>query len=261
MILMLPAAKTLDFETAPTTSRFTQPEFQQEAARLVSQLRRLDPVQLAQGMKISEKLAKQTFDRFGAWRLPFTPGNAKQALLAYAGDLYEGLEPTTLGDAELAFAQGQVRILSGLYGLLRPLDLMQPYRLEMGAGFAPKGKKNLYAFWGGKLTEAFNQLLDAERLAGREPVLLNLASEEYARAIQAKQLRGRMITPQFQEGKAGRFKVVSFFAKRARGRMARFVIQGRLAEPAAVQAFREDGYALDGAASTTEIWCFRREVS
>ena len=258
MLLILPAAKTLDFEMPGTAGISTQPDFLEEAALLAGELRALTPAELAVRMALSEKLAQRVFAYYQAWNRPFTLRNAKPALLAYAGDLYEALEAKSLTEAELDFAQGRVRILSGLYGLLRPLDLMAPYRLAMGGRMS---SGSLYAFWGDKLTEALNLALDAEEAQGREPFLLNLASQEYAKAIRPERLRGRMITPVFQEGRAGRFKVVSFFAKRARGLMARFVLQGRLAEPEAIQAFREDGYALEGAASTADLWCFRREVS
>lgn len=258
MILILPASKTLDFTAPAPKAAASQPEFLEDAAHLVAELRALAPPALAKRMALSDKLAGQVFIYFQDWQRPFTTRNAKPALHAYAGDLYDGLDAATLTGADLRFAQDHVRILSGLYGLLRPLDLMRPYRLEMGARIAAG---SLYAFWGGRLTEALNLQLDREKAAGREPVLLNLASEEYAKAIQPDQVRGRMITPVFQEGKAGRYKVVSFFAKRARGTMARFVIQERLTTPEKLRRFFEDGYRLAQDASSPERWVFRREVS
>lgn len=258
MLLILPASKTLDFETPVSMAFFTQPDFLKEAARLAKELRALAPPELAKRMALSDKLAAQVFISFQEWRTPFTPHNAKPALLAYAGDLYDGLDASTLTESDLRFAQEHVRILSGLYGLLRPMDLMRAYRLEMGARMATG---SLYAFWGGRLTEALNARLDAEKAAGREPVLLNLASEEYAKAIQPAQLRGRLITPVFQDGQAGRFKVLSYFAKRARGSMARFVIRQRLSDPEKLRRFKEGGYHFAKEASSPERWVFRREVS
>lgn len=258
MILILPASKTLDFRTLASTQPPTQPAFLKETRRLIQELRRLSPPRLAERMALSDKLAAQVFAYYQDWRTPFTPANAKTALLAYAGDLYDGLDATTLSDADIQFAQTQVRVLSGLYGLLRPLDLMQPYRLEMGTRMQ---EGSLYAFWGDRLTKALNLLLKAEKTAGREPILLNLASEEYAKAIQPAGLHGRMLTPVFQEGQGGRFKVVSFFAKRARGCMARYVIQNRLMDPKELLRFEGEGYRHAAAASTPERWFFRREVS
>jgi len=255
MILILPASKTLNFETPVHIAAPTQPAFLKESARLVKELKRLAPPELAERMALSDKLAAQVFAYYQDWHTPFTPANAKVALRTYAGDLYDGLDAGTLFDADIQFAQAQVRILSGLYGLLRPLDLMQPYRLEMGARMQDG---SLYAFWGDRLTKALNLLLKAEKTAGREPILLNLASEEYAKAIQPGALQGRMLTPVFQEGKGGRFKVVSFFAKRARGCMARYVIQNRLTEPQELLRFEGEGYSSVPEASTPERCVFRR---
>lgn len=255
MILILPASKTLDFQTPAQAASSTQPDFLKEAARLVKELQALSPPKLAAHMHLSDKLAAQVFAWYQDWQRPFTPQNAKPALRAYAGDLYDGLDAATLEASDLTFAQAHLRILSGLYGLLRPLDLMQPYRLEMGARMK---SGSLYAFWGNKLTRELNALLRVEQAAGHEPVLLNLASEEYAKAIQPGALCGRMITPVFQEGQGGRFKVVSFFAKRARGVMARAVIQDRLFHPEGLRAFDREGYAFAAEASSPSKWIFRR---
>lgn len=258
MILILPASKTLDFGAVASALAPTQPAFLKEAGALVKELKRLAPPKLAERMALSDKLAAQVFGYYQDWCAPFTPANAKVALRTYAGDLYDGLDAATLSNADIQFAQAQVRILSGLYGLLRPLDLMQPYRLEMGARMQ---EGSLYAFWSDRLTKALNLLLKAEKAAGREPILLNLASEEYAKALQPGALQGRMLTPVFQEGKGGRFKVVSFFAKRARGSMARYVIQNRLLEPKALLRFEAEGYRFAAEASSPDRWYFRREVS
>jgi hypothetical protein len=258
MIVILPASKTLDFETPWTAKAVTQPIFLTEAEPLARELRALTPKALAARMALSEKLSAQVFEFYQRWHTPFTPKNARPALRAYAGDLYDGLEAATLTAADWRFAQDHLRILSGLYGLLRPLDLMQPYRLEMGGGVA---SGSLYAFWGDRITEALNRDLDLEREAARAPVLLNLASEEYAKALHRTKLRGAMVTPVFQEGMGGRFKVVSFHAKRARGRMARFIIRERLTEPAPLKRFSEDGYVFSQEASSSNLWIFRRETA
>lgn len=260
MILLIPSAKTLDFETPPTTAVATLPARLPEAETLAKALARLDPRGLQELLGISDTLAAGTAARYAAWEVPFPPGSARQALLAYAGDLYEGLGARTLTQAGLAFAQERLRILSGLYGLLRPMDLILPYRLEMGAKLSVAGAQDLYAYWGSKPTDDLNALLDGEAASGREPVLVALASQEFMRAVKVRRLRGRVITPVFQDGRDGAFKVVSFFAKRARGLMARFALQKRLADPERLKGFSSEGYAFAPEASTEDAWVFRREA-
>jgi len=254
MLLVISPAKTLDFTTPPHTGVFTQPEFLAESARLVKLLRALDLDQLAGLMGISDPLAALNAGRFQAWKTPFTPDNAKQAALAFAGDVYGGLDAPGLGQADLDFAQGHLRILSGLYGWLRPLDLIRPYRLEMGIRLGNVRGKDLYAFWGDRLTKAANAML-----AGH-PVLVNLASAEYFKALDRKALAGRVITPVFEDWSRGEYRVVGFHAKRARGLMCRYAIRKRLEDPEGLQGFKAEGYRFDRKASQEDRWVFRRAV-
>lgn len=252
MILLLSPAKSLDFETPPTVSVFSQPEFLYRSTPLMECLRRLAPHELAALMGISDKLAVLNAGRNAEWAPPFSPENAKQAVLAFDGDVYEGLAASDMSLPDLEFAQERLRILSGLYGLLRPLDLIQPYRLEMGTKLANPAGKDLYAYWGGTLSDALTGLLDGDEV----PVLVNLASEEYFKA--AKQVRRRVIHPVFEDWKGGRYKIVSFYAKRARGLMARHAILNRLTEPEALKGFDLEGYAFAPEVSDGDRWVFRR---
>lgn len=261
MILLIPSSKTLDFETAPWKGLATEPCFLSEAQALVKALQDLTPAALSSLLALSPKLTEATVAKYAAWRLPLEATRARPAMLAYAGDLYEGLAAHNLKAGDLAYAQERLRILSGLYGVLRPLDLILPYRLEMGARLVTPGAKDLKAFWRKRLTTHLTGLLREESTQGRPGVLVNLASEEFAKAVDFKQLPGRVITPVFQEGKGGNFKVVSFFAKRARGMMARYVLQHRLDVPEALLGFAEDGYRFDAEASSGDRWLFRREAA
>ena len=254
MIFVLSPAKTLDFETPPTTRTHTQPEFLDHSAQLIALLRKLSPADVAALMDISDPLAALNVARYDAWSPPFTPANAKQAVLAFDGDVYDGLRAPDLRKADLDYAQKHLRILSGLYGLLRPLDLMQPYRLEMGTKLANPRGKDLYAFWGERQTEALNALLAKQK----NKVLVNLASEEYFKSVKPKRLAGRLLTPVFEEWKGGRYKIVSFFAKKARGLMARYAIVNRIDTPEGLQAFEYEGYAFDRKASNDDTFVFRR---
>ncbi|MDD5298318.1 MAG: peroxide stress protein YaaA [Rhodocyclaceae bacterium] len=254
MILVLSPAKSLDFETPPAVSAFSQPDFLDRSAVLMEILRPLAPFELASLMSISDKLAVLNAGRNGEWAPPFTPDNAKQAALAFDGDVYDGLAAPAMTPEDLDFAQEHLRILSGLYGLLRPLDLIQPYRLEMGTRLANPGGKDLYAFWGDRLAQALNALLERDA----EPVLVNLASEEYFKAVMARRLRFPVIQPVFEDWKNGRYKIISFYAKRARGLMARYAITNRLTEPEALKGFDLDGYAFAPQPSDESTWVFRR---
>ena len=254
MIIVLSPAKSLDFTTPPTTTAFSQPAFLDQSQVLVERLRRLSPLELGRLMGISDALAVLNVDRFAHWCRPFSPDNAKQAVLAFNGDVYDGLNAPTLSKAALDFAQSHVRILSGLYGVLRPLDLMQPYRLEMGTRLDTPGGKDLYAFWGDRITAALNDAL-AETGAS---VLVNLASDEYFKAVRAKKLNVPVIQPVFEDWSGGRYKVVSFYAKRARGLMTRHVIAKRLRKAEGLKKFDEAGYAFDASASDAVRWVFRR---
>jgi uncharacterized protein len=258
MILVISPAKALDYETPPTTTTFTQPDFLDHAAELIEVLREKSPAQIAELMSLSDPLSSLNVARYASWSRPFAADNAKQALLAFNGDVYEGLDAKTLDDEDLAWAQDHLRILSGLYGVLRPLDLMQAYRLEMGTRLANPRGKNLYEFWGERITDELNRLLAREEEAGRERVLLNLASDEYFKSVKPKKLAGRIVTPVFEDWKGGRYKIISFYAKRARGLMSRYVITRRIDEVEALQGFDAEGYAFAADASDADTLVFRR---
>jgi cytoplasmic iron level regulating protein YaaA (DUF328/UPF0246 family) len=255
MLIVISPAKTLDFETPPTVKKTSQPAFLDRSAQLVADARKLSPDQVGALMGISDKLAELNHQRFMNWGLPFDADNAKQALLAFKGDVYTGLDADSLGAADFNFAQKHLRILSGLYGLLRPLDLMQPYRLEMGLKFANQGGKNLYEFWGSDITDSLNGQLKTLK----SQVLLNLASNEYFRAVQTRALHAEIITPVFRDLKNGKYKVISFFAKKARGQMARYIIDQRLADVAGIKKFRGAGYRYNKSESTARDWVFTRD--
>ena len=258
MILVISPAKALDYETPPTTATFTQPDFLDQSAELIDILREKSPAQIAELMSLSDQLSSLNVARYASWSRPFAPDNAKQALLAFNGDVYEGLDATSLTEADLAWAQDHLRILSGLYGVLRPLDLMQAYRLEMGTRLASPRGKNLYEFWGERITDELNRLLAREEDAGRERVLVNLASDEYFKSVKPKKLKGRIVTPVFEDWKGGRYKIISFYAKRARGLMSRYVITKRIDEIEALQGFDAEGYAFAADASDADTLVFRR---
>ena len=254
MLIFLSPAKSLDYRTPAQVATHTLPAFLKQSETLIRQLRKLSPAEIAALMSISDPLALLNFHRFADWSLPFTPENAKQAVLAFDGDVYDGLAAKTLSAAGLDFAQRHVRILSGLYGILRPLDLMQPYRLEMGARFVNAAGKDLYAFWGETLLDAING-----ELAGMpRPVGVNLASEEYFKAAVGRKIQGHVIQPVFEDWKSGRYRVIAFFAKRARGRMTRYAVVNRLDEPDGLKGFDYDGYAFAPEVSDERTWVFRR---
>lgn len=254
MLIFLSPAKSLDYKTPPHVATYTQPAFLDRSQALIEQLRALSPADIAQLMDLSDPLALLNYNRYADWSLPFTPDNAKQAVLAFDGDVYDGLSAKTLAAADLDFAQQHVRILSGLYGILKPLDLMQPYRLEMGTKFNNRAGKDLYAFWGETLLAAINAELDAMP----QPVAVNLASEEYFKAAIGRKFKGRLIQPVFEDWKNGRYKIISFFAKRARGLMTRYAVVNRLTDPEGLKAFASDGYAFAPEASDATSWVFRR---
>ncbi len=255
MLAVISPAKNLDFDTPPHLEAYTQPKLLAEAECLMETCRQLTPADLASLMKLSDKLAGLNAARFAQWHTPFTPDNAKQAVLAFNGDVYTGLEATSLSPAQLAHAQSHLAILSGLYGLLRPLDLIQPYRLEMGTKLANTRGKDLYAFWGSIITEALN-----ERLAEQgDNVLINLASNEYFKAVQKRALEGRVITPVFKDAKNGQYKIISFYAKKARGMMARFILEQQPKSPKDLQAFDYGGYRFSEADSSEDTLVFLRE--
>ena len=254
MLIFLSPAKSLDYNTPPQVATHTQPAFLKQSEILIRQLRKLSPADIANLMDLSDPLALLNFNRYADWRLPFTPENAKQAVLAFDGDVYDGLAAKTLSADDLDFAQQHVRILSGLYGILKPLDLMQPYRLEMGTKFANKAGKDLYAFWGERLLDAIN----AELAAMPRPVAVNLASEEYFKAAVGRKINGQVIQPVFEDWNNGKYRIVSFYAKRARGLMTRYAVINRLDEPEGLKGFADDGYAFVPEVSEERRWVFRR---
>jgi cytoplasmic iron level regulating protein YaaA (DUF328/UPF0246 family) len=260
MLFVISPAKALDFETPPTTTRHTQPDFLDEAEALIDVLREFSPQQVAELMGLSDQLATLNVARYASWSRPFDPANAKQAVLAFNGDVYEGLAAASLSEDELGWAQDHLRILSGLYGVLRPLDLMQPYRLEMGTRLATARGRNLYAWWGDTITTALRRVLDAQREAGEPPVLVNLASEEYFKAVKADKLGARVITPVFEDWKGGRYRIISFYAKRARGLMCRYAITNRVADVDALKDFAVEDYAFAAEVSSDDRLVFRRRL-
>ncbi|NMG75033.1 peroxide stress protein YaaA [Aromatoleum diolicum] len=260
MIFVISPAKALDFDTPPVVDAFTQPDYLQEAGELIGIMRQKSPAEVAALMHLSDQLATLNAARYETWAPPFSLANAKQAVLAFNGDVYEGLDAASLSPVELKWAQGHLRILSGLYGVLRPLDLMQPYRLEMGTRLPNPQGKNLYAFWGDKLTVALNQLLVAERGAGKEGILVNLASDEYFKSVKATKLAGPVVTPVFEDWKGGRYKIISFYAKRARGLMSRYAIHNRVEDVESLKGFNLEGYAFAPEASDGTTLAFRRRI-
>ena len=255
MLMVISPAKTLDFETPAVTQRFTQPQYLDHSQELIEQLRTLSPAQISELMHVSDKIGGLNAARFGSWNPAFTHDNAKQALLAFKGDVYTGLHAEDFSDADFDYAQTHLRMLSGLYGLLRPLDLMQPYRLEMGTKFANARGKDLYAFWGTRISEWLNEALAEQG----DEVLLNLASNEYFSAVKRPALNARIINTEFRDQKNGQYKIISFYAKKARGMMARFVIQERIQNPEQLKAFDEQGYRFSAELSKADNLVFLRD--
>ncbi|HVK94388.1 MAG TPA: peroxide stress protein YaaA [Noviherbaspirillum sp.] len=256
MLIVLSPAKTLDYDTPPTTREYSLPEFVAHSAELIGTLKTLAPAEISSLMDISDALAVLNVTRYASWSRKFTTKNAKQAVLAFNGDVYEGLDAPSLTASQLNYTQSHLRILSGLYGILRPLDLMQPYRLEMGTRLENPRGKNLYAFWGTLITEALNK----EFAAQKSRTLVNLASEEYFKVVKSKLLNADVVTPVFEDWKGGRYKVISFYAKRARGLMARYAAFNAVRDPEKLKAFDSEGYAFDPHASTGQTWVFRRRI-
>ena len=256
MLIVLSPAKTLDYDTPATTREYSLPDFVAHSAELIATLKALAPAEISSLMDISDALAVLNVTRYASWSRKFTVKNAKQAVLAFNGDVYEGLDAPSFTSSQLNYTQSHLRILSGLYGVLRPLDLMQPYRLEMGTRLENPRGKNLYAFWGNLVTEALNK----EFAAQKSRTLVNLASEEYFKVVKSKLLSAEVVTPVFEDWKGGRYKVISFYAKRARGLMARYAALNAVREPEKLKAFDSEGYAFDAQASTGQTWVFRRRI-
>jgi len=252
MLVVISPAKTLDFETPARTNIASTPVFLEDSQVLVERMRELAPADIAKLMKISDKLAVLNSTRYETWSLPFTADNAKQALLAFKGDVYTGLDAETLTPKQDEYAQQHLRILSGLYGVLKPLDLMQPYRLEMGTKLSNARGKDLYQFWGDKITNSLNDELE------RNDVLINLASNEYFKSVQPKKLNARIITPVFKDTKNGAQKIISFYAKKARGLMTRYIIENNIDNAEALKDFDVAGYQFEASQSSENEWVFTR---
>lgn len=253
MILVLSPSKTLDYET-PIKAAHTQPEFLKDAVELVEVLRGYTPNKLSALMDISDKLAQLNAQRYRDFTTPFTVKNARQALLAFKGDVYEGIDIEHYSAEDFAFAQKHLRILSGLYGVLRPLDLMQPYRLEMGTRLKNAQGKNLYDFWGERITQSLNKALKSEDSG----VLVNLASEEYFHAVRAQALKGHILHIQFKEKRGNKLQIIGLMAKKARGVMTDWVIRNRLYDINMLKNFNESGYRYEDQLSTADTVVFVR---
>jgi cytoplasmic iron level regulating protein YaaA (DUF328/UPF0246 family) len=255
MLILISPAKTLDFDTPPATRTATQPAFLEQSAQLIDELQQLTPGGISSLMKISSKLGELNHERFMDWQVPFTKRNAKQAALAFKGDVYTGLAAESFSATEFKFAQQHLRILSGLYGVLRPLDLIQPYRLEMGTKFANQRGKDLYQFWGDSPTEALNKQL--KRL--KTDVVVNLASNEYFRAVNKKRLNAEIVAPAFKDLSNGNYKIISFYAKKARGLMAAWIVQNAITDVKQLKKFKVAGYRYAADMSTPEAPTFIRD--
>ena len=255
MLLVVSPAKKLDFETPLPTSKFTQPSLLEHSQLLIDDCIKLSPAQIASLMKLSDKLAGLNAARFGDWATPFTTENARQAILSFNGDVYTGLDAQSFSEEDFDFAQQNFRILSGLYGLLKPLDLIQAYRLEMGCKLANVRGENLYQFWGEIITNELNEALKAQG----DNVLINLASTEYFKSVKKKSLKADIITPVFKDWKNGQYKIISFFAKKARGLMARYIIQNKFTDVEQIKNFDLAGYQYNDSFSKGNDWVFTRK--
>jgi cytoplasmic iron level regulating protein YaaA (DUF328/UPF0246 family) len=241
MLIVISPAKTLDFESAPTTKKFSQPQLLKQSEQLIDVLTTMSPLDIEKLMGISPKLAELNVERYHQWSRPFKLSNAKQAILAFQGDVYTGMQAETFTDQQLEYTQNHLRILSGLYGILRPLDLMQAYRLEMGIKLANPLGKNLYEFWNLTITDSINKQLQSID----SKILLNLASNEYFKSVKAKSIAGDIVTPVFKDWKNDQYKLISFFAKKARGSMSAWVLKNKVKSVKKLTRFDVDGYSYN----------------
>jgi len=254
MLIAISPAKKLDYTTPAPVGEHSQPMHLDRASELIDIMRQKDSFEIASLMKLSMKLADLNMHRYQDWHTPFTPENAKQAVFAFCGDVYQGLDATTLNTTDIAYAQDHLRILSGLYGLLRPLDLMQPYRLEMSTKLATDYGHNLYQFWGNIITKSINTDLKNQG----DDILINLASNEYFSSIKKRDIRGRIITPAFKELRQGKYRIISFNAKKARGFMSRYIIQNQITNPEDIQSFDVANYRFNAELSSADTYTFTR---
>jgi cytoplasmic iron level regulating protein YaaA (DUF328/UPF0246 family) len=254
MLITLSPSKGQDFATPGLSKTYSRPEALKDSELLIKELRKIKQKDIQQLMNVSENIAKLTADRYKAFKTPFTPKNAKQAIFAFKGDVYSGIDIEKYKEADLKYAQDHLRILSGLYGCLRPLDLIQPYRLEMKTKLSNARGENLYQFWGDRITEELNKELEKQK----EPVLVNLASNEYFKSVRQKQLKGRLLNINFKETKDGKTRVVAIFAKRARGMMADYILRNRIEKPEDIKKFKQGGYRFSKQLSDDSQWTFVR---
>jgi len=255
MLVVISPAKSLDFTKESSTKSYTIPEMLDDSQKLVDRLKKMSPKQLSNLMGISTKLGELNFQRFQEWRLPFSFENSMQAVLAFNGDVYQGLQANNLSEELLQQAQRKLRILSGLYGVLKPLDLIQPYRLEMGTSLRYYRNRNLYEFWNTKITQKINQAIQESD----NKILVNLASNEYFKSIDTKKLNAEVVTPEFKDFKNGKYKIVSFFAKKARGLMTRFILENNISKIENLQAFDAEGYIFNPRLSKPNAPVFTRD--
>ena len=256
MLFLLSPAKSLDYDTPPQVSTHTQPLFTRQSAALIDVLKAKSPQDISRLMRLSDALSGLNAARYQAWSKKFTAKNSKQSVLAFNGDVYEGLNAKTLNATQLDWAQVHVCILSGLYGVLRPLDLMQPYRLEMGTALATDKASNLYQFWGSQLSSYLNERAAADT----SPIIVNLASEEYFKAVDLKTLKARVVSCVFEDYKNGKYKIISFHAKRARGLMVRYAIETKAVTLKKLEGFNAEGYSFEAALSEPDRLVFRRKL-
>ncbi|MCW8928993.1 MAG: peroxide stress protein YaaA [Gammaproteobacteria bacterium] len=256
MLIVISPAKKLDFDSLPQTDDFTIPVSLDDSSELIDTLREYSAKQLEKLMHLSTNLAQLNYDRYQDWHLPFNPQNAKQAILTFKGDVYAGMNIESFSDEDLSFTQDHLRILSGLYGLLRPLDLMQPYRLEMGTRLENQRGKNLYEFWGNQITDLLNKQL---KETGSK-TLVNLASNEYYKSVNPKLVQGQIITPVFKEKREdGSYKIIGIYAKKARGMMSAYILKNKLKKIEQIKKFTEAGYAFNAELSSETDWVFCRD--
>ncbi|MBR73844.1 MAG: hypothetical protein CL872_02755 [Dehalococcoidaceae bacterium] len=254
MLILLSPSKTLDFSSSNAKIKYTQPRMLAKSKALIKTLQKKDSKEIASLMNVSDKIALLNAERFKSWQAPFTMNNAKQAIFAFQGDVYEGLDALSFDNKNIDFAQKHLRILSGLYGLLRPLDLMQPYRLEMGTQLKHKQCANLYEYWGKEILNVIEK--DLNEL--KNNVVINLASMEYFKAIHPSEFSGRIVNPIFKDTKNGKKKIISFYAKKARGLMSQFIIKNKITSIADIREFNLAGYQFDAASSSENDLLFTR---
>jgi hypothetical protein len=254
MLITLSPSKGQDFETPALSKTCSKPEALKDSVLLIRELRKIKQQDIQQLMNVSENIARLTADRYKSFNTPFTPKNAKQAIFAFKGDVYSGIEIEKYKEADLVYAQNHLRILSGLYGCLRPLDLIQPYRLEMKTKLHNVRGENLYQFWGDRITDELNKELDKQK----QPVLVNLASNEYFKSVKPRQLKGRLLNINFKETKHGKTRVVAIFAKRARGMMTDYILRNRIEKPEDIKKFKMGGYRFRKELSDDRQWTFER---